>query len=554
MILSSDPARSQANTRDDPAQQTLLHEAHSRLTDIGYQTTKLPSLFVPTTSELEQLLAQQQTLILRPAALTSYLGLSRALGVTYQETQHLRHQTDNRTPNNIAAIYSPQMNSIAIASKKLFDEADPKRKLQMLCHELVHSYQFQTSSKLQSILEAETNTFDESIALLMLLEGEAQVIASKASGLPLDLSYREKTWNLIDLGFLHSQIYEAGHALVLHIYNNGDEKPIDRMLERENLSTEQILHPKKNNKDFPGKLKMPKFPDLELSAVTTIGELGILSIAHELGLDDTDARIASTGWDGDMLELWTEQGSTSDQQNSILMWATIWDRRVDADQFYSFLDARKIMGWRHSNIARRGALIVLTLANEQETLDHAISKIPDISYQDEFPEFDSDTTEDAEVALQGTRPATHSWNHESLGLRIPFGEEWFLTQRNATDYLFLEQSISEGFAVNVNVRSSDDGPYSLPELTTIMRSLPSRAGVEPIAITERSVEGMPLIRLDYECLTVFASQPLRFVVLGYAKDRAAVFVTVTLLKNQWSRHKNDVEILIKNIQFSRTHP
>lgn len=97
-------------------------------------------------------------------------------------------------------------------------------------------------------------------------------------------------------------------------------------------SSEQLLHAKKLDRDFPVHVQLPPWPTAAGEAdeiqQDVVGELAIERLLRERGYDDAVATRAAIGWDGDRLGMWrTPNGEL------VLVWRSVWDREEDAEQF-----------------------------------------------------------------------------------------------------------------------------------------------------------------------------------------------------------------------------
>ena len=124
-----------------------------------------------------------------------------------------------------------------------------------------------------------------------------------------------------------------GARLVAALHAEGGWPPVLALVGAPPESTEQILHRAKLGVDFPTHVALPAWPEERLGPATliareTVGELGLLRLLLEAGLDAEAAHRVATGWDGDALGiLRTASG------DEVVLWRIVWDREEDAHQF-----------------------------------------------------------------------------------------------------------------------------------------------------------------------------------------------------------------------------
>lgn len=134
-------------------------------------------------------------------------------------------------------------------------------------------------------------------------------------------------------------------------------------------SSEQLLHPKKLDKDFPVHVALPPWPAVTGEAdeiqQDVVGELAIERILRERGYDDATATRAAIGWDGDRLGLWRVPSG-----EFVMVWRTVWDREEDAEQFAGAIAPFTSNEPRAFRIITRGR-IVDAVSSESEAIAQA---------------------------------------------------------------------------------------------------------------------------------------------------------------------------------------
>lgn len=129
--------------------------------------------------------------------------------------------------------------------------------------------------------------------------------------------------------------WRRGAVFALGLHAKGGFPALDRAYARLPASTEQVLHPGKYaaaeapvSVDVAGAVDVLKSAGWSEAFRTTLGELGTaLVLETHFGREDLSS--ASEGWGGDTLSVFTRDG-----QAPIALWATVWDRDVDAAEFH----------------------------------------------------------------------------------------------------------------------------------------------------------------------------------------------------------------------------
>ncbi len=158
------------------------------------------------------------------------------------------------------------------------------------------------------------------------------------------------------------------------------EKDLRRAFDDLPLSSEQILHPEKfwkkaSERDVPRVVTLPDLGPVlgggwERVGKNVLGEIGVAILtapppkkdAAE-GMEAMQAMLfqqkttkASSGWDGDVYELW--QGPEGAQ---LLLWASVWDSDLDAEEMQAALASRPGVD---VSTRREGPILVATFAPE----------------------------------------------------------------------------------------------------------------------------------------------------------------------------------------------
>lgn len=155
----------------------------------------------------------------------------------------------------------------------------------------------------------------------------------------LDMEVFDSAPEFITLDFMFP--YEQGYTFVESLYNKGGWGTVDRAYQDLPQSTEQILHPERYPGDIPIPHSLPDFTDDLGSGWQEIdrGTMGewytYLILAKGLDengrIDEDQASLAADGWGGDAYIVYFNPES----QETLMVLQTIWDTKLDADEFAS---------------------------------------------------------------------------------------------------------------------------------------------------------------------------------------------------------------------------
>jgi hypothetical protein len=262
-------------------------------------------------------------------------------------------------------------------------------------HEYTHALQDQNydiENGLNYSSEACEEDSERCAAIQALLEGDA-------STLELDWFYNYATsQDLTDIQNFYqdyeSPVYDSapaflqedflfpyvyGQAFVEYLYNIGGWDAVNAAYSNLPVSTEQILHPERYPDDVPNN---PEYPDLlpvlgdqwrELDSGVMGEWYTYLILAHgrdpDGRLDETEAQIASDGWDGDIYIVYYNE----DEEAVLVIMHSDWESSNDARQFFD--------SFRKHSTARFGS--PLTSDSNHTSWSHA-EGITEIHLEDEL--------------------------------------------------------------------------------------------------------------------------------------------------------------------------
>jgi len=237
-------------------------------------------------------------------------------------------------------------------------------------HEYTHALQDHAFGLASLKLDA-VGEDDRDLARLSLVEGDAtalmfqwaldhltqqelfalgQVAQPDLTGIP--------SWMVDELQFP----YTAGQQFVTRLEGTGGSAAVDAAFRAPPASTEQILHPEKfQSHEAPVKVAAPALvgslgSGWRAMPADTLGEAMVGYWLQGLGLADSAARQAATGWGGDRLVAASGPGGSV-----AVAWRIAWDSPADAAQFadaYRQAAARLKVTGRLVSVSERITLVV----------------------------------------------------------------------------------------------------------------------------------------------------------------------------------------------------
>lgn len=275
----------------------------------------------------------------------------------------------------------------------------------LFAHEITHALQDQYFD-LEAIGDAmEDKNADEALAVVSLIEGDAQSVQYEyehVTGIAdaVEKAYEEDAPDEALLERTPPIIvesanfpYDAGVGLVEALFEEGGNAEVDAAFADPPRSTEQVIHPERYlERDEPIAVRLPDLSRAlgggwrELGA-DTLGEFGVIVLLT--GPEDTEqafeaALPKAAGWDGDRYALYARG------DREVLLWRSVWDSAKDAREFAAALRAydeerfgaeyaetdgalRLTAGDRAAAIERDGTTVSYALAPSPELADRALA-------------------------------------------------------------------------------------------------------------------------------------------------------------------------------------
>lgn len=258
-----------------------------------------------------------------------------------------------------------------------------------MSHEIDHALQDQAFD-LESIIPDATNEGDAALAAFSLIEGDASLLMTQWAiehMTPAELlevveasSDPEQQALLARMPRILADTlqfpYIAGLEFVAGPQDAGGWSAIDAMFDSVPASTEQILHPEKYEAGespidvtLPDGLVAAMGPGWKLGIEDTFGEYQMGIWLEEGGTTAATAAAAAAGWGGDrMAYLIGPDGRDA------LVWATEWDRAIDAQAFQQAAGTIVGDGDSPGTVIRDSQTVVwVILAGDGPSLDLAVA-------------------------------------------------------------------------------------------------------------------------------------------------------------------------------------
>ena len=406
----------------------------------------------------------------------------------------------------------------------------------LVLHELVHAWR-DASVKLEDWLVREAETLDAVRLRQCLLEGEAEAI-SRAVLLArggLDLSELPESEDApVTLARVTTALpYTFGLRFVARLWKNAGWDGLEAAWEALPASTEQVLHASKWRSDAPQDVTLPAWPnalgEVELVHADVIGELALVSMLADLGVDLLDARLAGAGWDGDRIALYRGE------EGDALLWRSVWDRPEDAEQFAGHLGRL----WSGRSKVR-GTIVDWAVAWNKRARNRLLDHMEEDGFEASIDEADAASTATIEAQLDTRRPRLEDgwWIVPPSGVRVPAPEGWAPMEQNGLP--LLTAPAVDGFTDNLNCLRTPveiPGAAELPvdevmeQLEQGMHTQLVELGLEVLETGRVELDGRPTIRVDYQGELMGAS--LRWRAWMVLDGADYVVLTATAQEERW---------------------
>lgn len=546
-----------AHDDHDPTPADVAAEVLRELESIGYRFDVEPPKVV-TMSRSAARKEGVRSLEVGPSTkrLEGLLALQRGFGEwDVQSDEDLRRAFDRAVSESRNAFYDEQRRCVVALERARPTEVYLQLQRHFVARALVHAWHDQDGELLDRV-DGDDPTTEQANLRHAIIEGEAGFVAAALTlmrdgaaidGL-LDADTEETMYEQLGVSAWKRAEVEGRRFASLRWKDGGFDGVRDAWVTRP-TSTEQLLHRDKYGVDVPRAVTLPDWPehlvDAELVADDVMGELETWRLLTTLSVDPDVARAAAAGWDGDRLRVYrTETGGT------LVAWRTVWDRNVDAEQFYAALAKEGDGEWR-----LRGRVIDWARSSDGPLagawLDHAAAH-------------DMDVSDDADARADGagTRDVERAWGDDALldpfdadgrivapraGFSVPLPQGWSLPEYGdelqwAPEGDALE---AEGFLQVVTVTAP--GQESVDEMLEDLEELSEEAGATRASRDTRTIDGRDVVTLTTVLEQGGAS--IRSVTMLVAEGRRFTVLNVSGTEDFWEAHGADCDAIVDEVRF-----
>ena len=111
---------------------------------------------------------------------------------------------------------------------------------------------------------------------------------------------------------------------------------LDNLFSNPPQTTEQTLHPEKEHPlpPTPSPITVPSqiSKGWQSHEPDTMGEMGIVIWLIEHGMNEQDAYLSASGWNGDRVQVWTKKSESTSPSKYAASWKILWDTPKDAQK------------------------------------------------------------------------------------------------------------------------------------------------------------------------------------------------------------------------------
>ena len=321
----------------------------------------------------------------------------------YGQVQRLKDViAASRLPNN-PVYYAAERKALVFrqAWQKNLDGVRP-----WTAHHLVYASHDQAPGGLVQFLVDQGALLDDIRVRQCLLEGQARLVEVAIAIRPDGHTLHDVEIDALlqpPASFAGGEIdtpCEAGVRWLKQKYDEHGWENVVTAVRQPPDSTEQLLHPEKIGVDFESHVGLPRWPkdagEATMLHDDVIGELTIMRLLRERGIEDKQATLAAVGWDGDRLRVFATGAG-----KRVLVWRSVWDRDKDALQFAQAVAPKKA-GTPHAfRVTQTGRVVDCISAESDELAKLIADGLAAVADMDAAEAADIRTTEAVEAKLGG---------------------------------------------------------------------------------------------------------------------------------------------------------
>lgn len=524
--------------------QASVRSAQAELAKLGLTLDPLPAVRAVSSKEYVALCAAELDTHVRANWFDARRSMRDAFGLASSASEaELRERTARELAAATPVRFDRASNSLVYDRERTLAKAPFE-------HELLRQLVLARREKLMPLAAAlgakpeERVTADAAAVQRALRAGEAEFVADTvldARGQRPDDDAKPAT----SLDPLPRLLRESGRAYMRQRSLLGGFDSTQSGWDELPASTEQLLHPEKLHRDRPRPVSFPAWS--EKAGVTGVeyddelGELGLLALLVEAGVELERARLAAVGWDGDRMQILRgPNGATAH------VWRLYFDRPEDVRQFAE-----------HWRLKASGQLIARALtcdwvrsdsvAFATTLVEELAAAPPRLQPSDE----DRVSTEQAEAALaarlnNAPRLEGSLWRVPQLDFSMRVPESWMLELFNGVPHVLAPQV--DKYRDNISVAEVDSSiDESIDELLERQtRVITQQTNLELIVAEKRMVDGRQAVYMRYR--GALGAQPLEFVALMFVRNTRVVAVTTSASAGTWPTLEAMIEAAYATIE------
>jgi hypothetical protein len=447
----------------------------------------------------------------------------------------------------LGAYYQPEENTLYLIEETLPELADHELALALALAVAARDQK----SDLAHLRSEPQATYEQRIVLEALVNGEAlnavQAMLAARSADPGESSPEYLDWRVRQLGLARreSEAWIGGRQLIAHALLASDGAAKVEAFWSTPPSGEQVLHRPKRGKDQPATPALPDWPEkageAELLHEDTLGELGVYALLLETQSSRSKARLASLGWDGDVLRRYRTAGG-----EDVIVWRTLWDRPMDAQQFV------KEWGSTASGQTRLGGRTVdWVLADSRGIWSRWIRALESTPSGVALDRAGVNTTEQIEEEWRISKRnrsyiVANEWRFPKYKLTVVVPIGWYEDERDGFKFVVREKTA--GYRDNIYVLANPSAVGQTEADILEINKMRMEADDLEVEIAEiRQIAGRDVAFLRYHGHV--GDHQIIHTSAAYVQGDRQVAVTMSVEERRWGELERFVDYVFENLRF-----
>lgn len=338
---------------------------------------------------------------------------------------------------------------------------------------------------------------------------------------------------------------DSGRAFMVQRSLLGGLGALDGAYDEQPASSEQLLHAPKLYRDRPRPVAYPEWSQTieptTLVCDDELGELGLLEVLLEAGVERDRARVAASGWDGDRMRVFKDKHGAVAQ-----VWRLYFDRPEDVRQFVEVWRAKasgRIVPRALTCDWVRAESVALATALERELVAAPPKLQPSPEDQEITDAVEAELARKFDIAptLEGSLWRVPQFD---FSMRVP--ESWRLEVFEGVAYVFAAQV--DRYRDNISVADVDASVEESSDelLARQSRLITKQQNLRLIKAEKRIVDGRQGIFLRYSGAT--GAQALEFAALMFVRNQRVIAVTTSASQATWPALESMLEAAYRTIE------